>query len=247
MSEAPAARPFAKYERFGAYHWREIQPVPTRYNAVLTARYRVLLDAVDPHARRVLDIGCGDGCLTFELIRRGKQVWGLDDSSLPLRLAQAELARRGAAGRTLLTAADGRQLPYRDDSFDCVILADVIEHIDDTDAVMREAKRVLRRGGRILMTTPRRQGDAPPHEYHCREYTAPELADLLRSHFDDVQVQVFQPLAFARLYERRVLGRKVFKILMNCCAIVGWNVLARTGQAASEEAFTDLCATGRKA
>ena len=43
-----ANRPFGKYERFGAYHWREVEPLPTRHNAVLTARYRVLLDAMDP-------------------------------------------------------------------------------------------------------------------------------------------------------------------------------------------------------
>ena len=49
VSDAPN-RPFGKYERFGAYHWREVQPVPTRHNAVLTARYRVLLDEIDPRS-----------------------------------------------------------------------------------------------------------------------------------------------------------------------------------------------------
>ena len=59
------SKPFGKYDRYGAYHWREIQPVPTRHNAVLTARYQVLLKRIDRHARDILDVGCGDGTHTF--------------------------------------------------------------------------------------------------------------------------------------------------------------------------------------
>ena len=76
MSEG-VSRPFGKYERFGAYHWREIEALPTHHNAVLTARYRVLLDAMDANAKRVLDIGCGDGTLTFRLAGRSERVWGI--------------------------------------------------------------------------------------------------------------------------------------------------------------------------
>jgi 2-polyprenyl-3-methyl-5-hydroxy-6-metoxy-1,4-benzoquinol methylase len=98
------SRPFTKYERFGAYHWREIQPIPTRHNAILTARYRVLLDAMDPGASRVLDIGCGDGTLTYMLAHRAERIVGIDDSLLPLRLAPravspAWIARTAALDR----------------------------------------------------------------------------------------------------------------------------------------------------
>ena len=241
-----ANRPFGKYERFGAYHWREIEPLPTRYNAVLTARYRVLLDALAPNAHRVLDIGCGDGTLTFRLAQRSDRVWGVDDSLLPLRLARGEFERR--SGRPpLVTNADARRLPFSDDTFDCIVLADVIEHIDAPDGVMSEAHRVLRPGGQIVVTTPRRQGSVPAHEYHCREYTGAELGDLLRRWFGSVQVRVFQPIGVSRLYDRRVFGRKLFRIIINCCAIAGWNPLAMSGDLSDEDRHTDLCASGRKA
>ena len=97
---APANRPFRKYERFGAYHWREIEPRPTRHNAVLTARYQVLLETMDAHAHRVLDVGCGDGTLTARLAERSDGVWGIDDSLLPLRLARGEFDRRRLRGRS---------------------------------------------------------------------------------------------------------------------------------------------------
>ncbi|MEO5740909.1 MAG: class I SAM-dependent methyltransferase [Vicinamibacterales bacterium] len=242
-----ANRPFGKYERFGAYHWREIEPLPTRHNAILTARYQVLLDAMDPSARRALDIGCGDGTLTYRLAQRNGRVWGVDDSLLPLRLARDQFERRPGHPRPFLTNADARTLPFPDESFDCVVMADVIEHIDAPDAVMSEAHRVLRKGGQILLTTPRRQGATSAHEYHCYEYTGTELADLLRRRFSDVHVRPFQPIRASRLYERKVFGRKLFRIVINCCAIAGWNPLARTGAVSDEARHTDLCAWGRKA
>jgi SAM-dependent methyltransferase len=242
-----ADRPFGKYERFGAYHWREIEPLPTRHNAVLTARYRVLLDAMSSSARRILDIGCGDGTLTYRLAQRAERVWGIDDSLLPLRLARGEFDRRPGPRRPLLTNADARVLPFPDEAFDCVVMADVIEHISAPDAVMSEAHRVLRKGGQILLTTPRRQGAVPSHEYHCHEYTGVELADLLRQRFNGVHVRPFQPVRAARLYQRKVFGRKLFRIAINCCAIAGWNPLARAGDVSEEDRHTDLCAWGRKA
>ena len=242
-----ANRPFGKYERFGAYHWREIEPLPTRHNAVLTARYQVLLDAMDPHARRVLDVGCGDGTLTFRLAERSDRVWGMDDSLVPLRLARGEFDRRRPHRAPLLMNADARRLPFPDEAFDCVVLADVIEHIDAPDAVMSEAHRVLRKGGQILLTTPRRQGDAPAHEYHCHEYTGAELARLLQQRFGNIQIRVFRPVRVSRLYERKVFGRKLFRIAINCFAIAGWNPLAKSGDLSTESRHTDLCASARKA
>ncbi len=244
---AVESRPFGKYDRYGAYHWREIQPIPTRHNAILTARYRVLLHTIDRQARHVLDVGCGDGTLTFALASRSARVCGIDDSLLPLQLAGGEFARRGHAQAALLSQADARKLPFPDGGFDCVVLADVIEHIAAPDAVMREAHRILRTGGQIVLTTPRRQGAQASHEYHCHEYTGVELRDLLARWFTAVEVLPFQPVRLAQLYERRILGRKWFRVGINCLAIAGWNPLAGAGALADEKGYTDLCASGRKA
>jgi hypothetical protein len=112
---------------------------------------------------------------------------------------------------------------------------------------MTEAHRVLRGGGQIVLTTPRRQGATPTHQYHCHEYTGTELADLLRRWFSDIHIRVFQPIGASRLYEHRVFGRKLFRIAINCCAIAGWNPLAKTGDVSDEARHTDLCAWGWKA
>lgn len=246
VNEPSGARPFGKYERFGAYHWREIQRHPARHNAVLTARYAILLAAVDPSPGRVLDIGCGDGTLTFALAKRSASVYGIDDSLLPLRLARGEFKRRDLTHPPRLARADARRLPFPEGAFDCVVLADVIEHIDTPELVVREAHRVLRRGGQLLVTTPRRQEAGAIHEYHCREYTASELADVLGSSFAAVEVRAFQPKFFARLYDQRVLGRKLFRLAINCFSALGWNPLAASDNRSAEIRYTDLCACARK-
>ena len=244
--ETHRGRSFDKYERFGAYHWREVEGRPTRHNAVLSGRYQVLMSAMDSTLDRVLDVGCGDGTLTYALSAKTRHVCGIDDSLLPLRLAHKEFDRRTSNTRPLLARADARRLPFFDDAFDCVVLADVIEHIDVPEAVIGEAFRVLRRGGQILVTTPRRSADAAPHEYHYREYTGRELSDLLRTWFSNVHVKGFRPLRRWQLYERRIFGRKFFRIVMNCCAVLGWNPLAKSGNLTDEAAFADLCASGHK-
>jgi SAM-dependent methyltransferase len=247
VTDVSVSRPFDKYERFGAYHWREIENSPSRHNAVLAGRYQVLLAALDPAVQRVLDIGCGDGTLTFKLSARAKRVCGIDDSLLPLRLAREQFHRRPSGHYPQLARADARRLPFQDDSFDCVVLADVIEHIDAPVVVMEEALRVLRHGGQILVTTPRRSDQEGAHEYHCREYTGVELRDLLRERFSAVDVKTFRPVGRSRLYERKILGRKLFRIAMNCCSALGWNPLAKSGSLADESGYADLCASGRKA
>lgn len=247
MTHAASSTAFDKYERFGAYHWREIEKSPTRHNAILAGRYQVLLSAMEPGVQRVLDIGSGDGTLTFKLSDRAKHVWGIDDSLLPLRLAREQFNRRRADRHPRLARADARSLPFPDGSFDCVVLADVIEHIDAPDVVLEEAKRVLRPGGQILVTTPRRSDSQETHQYHCREYTGAELDEMLRERFTAVEVKGFRPVGRSQLYDRRVLGRKLFRIVMNCCSVAGWNPLAKSGSLAQESGYADLCGSGRKA
>ena len=240
-----ANRPFGKYERFGAYHWREVEPLPTMHNAVLTARYRVLLDAMGSGVRRVLDIGAGTERSHIGLPSE-------PNTSGDRRLAAAAATRgrrvRSAALFSPSVADECRRPPSAVSRRGLRLRGDGRCHRAHfaPDAVMSEAYRVLSKGGQILLTTPRRQGALPSHEYHCHEYTGVEFADLLRHRFSGVYVRPFQPIRSARLYEQKVFGRKLFRIAINCCAIAGWNPLARSGDISAEARHTDLCAWGRK-
>lgn len=101
-------------------------------------------------AYRVLDPGCGLGNVTHLLERAvpGVAVTGIDPD--PVRLATA----RAQGVRSPLLAADGCRLPFPDHAFGAVVCSEVLEHVPDDAALLRDLRRVLAPGGRLVVTVP---------------------------------------------------------------------------------------------
>ncbi len=101
-----------------------------------------------------LDLGVGTGDLAFELLAASDpsaKVVGVDLSEGMLAVVR-ERARRGALGaRFEARAADAQHLPFADASFDRVTAAFTVRNLGDLDAGLREARRVLRPGGRAVI------------------------------------------------------------------------------------------------
>lgn len=111
------------------------------------ARWTRALRLLPPGTRTVLDLGCAFGFGTRMLARRYR-VTGVDAS--PAYLRRAVRARPRAD--YLLAAAHA--VPLRDGAFDAVLLLDVIEHVPDERAVVREAARLVRAGGTLVLSVP---------------------------------------------------------------------------------------------
>ena len=94
-----------------------------------------------------LDLGCGDGRLGAEL--RAGELVAADVS----REAIGRASERVPRARTVLLEPD-EPLPFDDASFDLVLCAETIEHVRDVQLLLSEARRVLRPGGRLAVTTP---------------------------------------------------------------------------------------------
>jgi SAM-dependent methyltransferase len=116
--------------------------------SVVKARELALLD-VRP-GDRVLDIGCGRGEVTAELLRRGALPTAVDYSADAVRLTKTLVG-----DQCLVASGDASHLPFPSGSFDRVLLGDVIEHIPWSLAkgVLREVDRVLATGGQALVHT----------------------------------------------------------------------------------------------
>ena len=126
---------------------------------MLTADYdRMGLQAGDV----LLDLGCGFGRHAYEAARRGADVVALDAGRDEVEGVASVVAAMREAGELDDTAVrvgavqgDGLHLPFADATFDRVICSEVLEHLGDDSAAMRELARVLRPGGTMAVTVPR--------------------------------------------------------------------------------------------
>jgi SAM-dependent methyltransferase len=99
-----------------------------------------------------LEAGCGSAANALNLAVPGVHVTGVDLSPSALAMARAAFAEKGLAGDFVL--GDVRSLPFSDASFDFVYAGGVIEHFRDSGRAVGEMARVLRPGGRLLLTAP---------------------------------------------------------------------------------------------
>ncbi len=152
--------------------------------------------------RLVLDVGSGAGNMAHHLAHYGTYL-GVDVNPKPLRVAR----ERGLP--VFLGSAE--TLPYADASFDLVALLDTVEHIPDDRAVFAESYRVLKPGGKLLVTVPAFMFLWSKNDVlnkHQRRYTRPELVKklegcgfhVLRSSYNNFFIF---PLAAAVILARR--------------------------------------------
>jgi SAM-dependent methyltransferase len=110
--------------------------------------------------RRVLDVGCGLGLYVEQLRRFSDQVYGID--------VDVERVRQGAHRVANLLVAAAENPPFLSDSFDVVLLHEVLEHVDDDRRVVREAARLLAPGGRMVIFAPNRMYPFETHGIYWR-------------------------------------------------------------------------------
>jgi len=134
----------------------------------------------------VLDAGCGVGYGTAELARSAASVMGLDCAPEAI-----EEARR-RYGSVAFLEGSCEQMPLEAARFDLVVAFEVIEHLDDWRAFLRECVRVLKPAGRLLVSTPNKtyyaesRRQAGPNPFHRHEFDYAEFQAELRAGFAHV-------------------------------------------------------------
>jgi ubiquinone/menaquinone biosynthesis C-methylase UbiE len=123
---------------------------------ILTRRLRLLQGFLPWPRQHLVDVGCGNGAQTLLFLDRFDRLTGVELNPEFLALFQAEADRMGVAERVAGVLSAGEDIPLPDESADCVTCFTVLEHVNDELATLREMKRVLRPGGRLLLTVPNR-------------------------------------------------------------------------------------------
>ncbi|GLX01373.1 methyltransferase [Microtetraspora sp. NBRC 16547] len=120
-------------------------------NNLINAYYErpaMLALAGDVAGRRILDAGCGSGPLFAALRDRGAIVTGIDKSARMLELAR----RRLGDDADVQVAELGSPLPFPDDTFDDVTASLVLHYLEDWGPALAELRRVLKPGGRLIVS-----------------------------------------------------------------------------------------------
>jgi SAM-dependent methyltransferase len=163
-----------------------------------TGRRKIIASFVEDICRRVtdrrpriLDVGCGTGANLLMLSQYG-DAEGVDVSEDALAFCH----ERGLE-KVKLGAAEA--LPYDDGTFDLVTALDVVEHLDDDLAGLREMRRVLRPGGRVLLFVPTFMflwGLQDDVSHHRRRYRMPELRRVLEQAGFEVERTTYANITF---------------------------------------------------
>jgi len=147
LSDKQAARLEFTHEPMDDYYRHPLIGIPSRIRIK-----KIFEELGNLHGKKLLDVGCEAGYITIQLAQKGTQVTAIDLIEEPIKQL-----RRFLKGRPLkinLRVADATNLPFANNSFDIILATEVIEHITHLDRFVTGAARVLKPGGRLLITFP---------------------------------------------------------------------------------------------
>jgi len=197
-----------------------------------------MIDSLDLEEKNILDIGCYDGTLLSQIKNRNNNFFGLEASGWA-----APKARDKGIDVQEIFFDGSSKLPYEDNFFDLVIAGEIIEHIFDTDYFLEEIRRVLKPGGKFIISTPniasfgRRlllffgydpiieiSPNQPDSSGHIRYFTFQSLRELLGKNGFKVIAEKTDCLNFSKIgkIKSRFLG-KIFKRLGSSIIILAEN------------------------
>lgn len=203
------SRQFTKYRERGAYHWREMSLHPLKAWPYTRSRVEwVVRQCVG--SRTVLEVGCGDAAILGRLAKAGKRVTGVDSDETALTLARQMFAQHGLSGEFYPDLSC-----VKETRFDAVILAEVIEHLEDAESLIAEICRFLPAQGRLILTTPIRLLERSLDPHHVHEFWPSEVHTLLGRYFENVQFGRMHPAWLVDLMCLSVKGVRPVAVLAN--------------------------------
>jgi ubiquinone/menaquinone biosynthesis C-methylase UbiE len=182
----------------------DVSPVTPADHCLRLMHLRAYDEAVSHAAGRdVLDVGCNTGYGTIRFAPIAGRIVGVDVSPRAIEAAR----QRAPEGRPEFILTTGFELPFPPSTFDLVTSFQVLEHVPDPAAFLRELARVARPGGTVILATPNAAtrlypGMTPWNRFHVHEYLAAELAELLRTVF--ARVTVLGMFGAPELYETEI-------------------------------------------
>lgn len=209
-------REFQKYKKRGAYHWDQIGKNIFKRNTFVLGRYNNMLTLVKSRVpylkdKKILDVGCGDGVLSYLFAKDGATVSGIDYSSLAIAFAKEKTEDFDIN----FQQASAYELPFEESSFDVVISSDVIEHLEEVSKYLLEIKRVIKDEGIVVISTPIRFTEYPLDKEHVVEWFPDEFKEVILSEFQDVSFYYSHSLVGHEFIQKTLFGKSWYKVFFN--------------------------------
>lgn len=170
---------FTKYQKFGAYHWKQYEDKNTKYSKHADRVKEWVKE------KNVLDIGCGDGLITYLL---GYYAEGVDNEPEAVKLANEKYL--------VVHEASAYELPYKDEFFESAFMGDVLEHLEDYRKGLQEARRVITKYLYLVVPEKGTNND----KFHYQEWTSEEILKLIREEGFELEGDVMLSPQLKRIY-----------------------------------------------
>lgn len=152
----------------------------TRRGRTYHGRLSLALNLADDlNGARILDAGCGDGRLSAECIKMGAQVFGIDNNTLAISFAKIFVPKGDFRLGSILS------LPYEENFFDYIFCIETFEHIPPSQSsyAVQELFRVLKKGGRLILSVPSMRLPLAERPRHYRHFTSSLIEEVFSPPF----------------------------------------------------------------
>lgn len=165
--------------------------------------------------KKVLDMACGSGYGSKLMYDGGAlEVQGCDLSQEAIDFANKNYSNDSIKFQTM----DASKISFPDNSFDCVVSFETIEHVSNYKNVIKEFHRVLKNDAVLIISTPNKETipkgkDKPLNPFHIKEFTKDEFLDLMNEYFTDVEI--FSQLLHVDLGMQKKIIKKIILALIS--------------------------------
>lgn len=123
-----------------------------------------------------VDVGCFDSLMPIMLAEQGHKVWAFDHSPKLISFLQERFPK------VKYKVADAYNLPFNDETVDYVVAGETIEHLERPEDFVKEAMRILKKGGYLSISTPfEEKGTSVGGKYHLWRWTVKDIEELLET------------------------------------------------------------------
>ena len=161
--------------------------------------YNLLLEKfLNIDGLRILDAGCGDGCLTAILAKHQAHSFGIDLDKKAIEFAEMKL--KNLRLQAEFKMASVYQSGYENEFFDAIVSSDVIEHLQEPMTFLLEIKRILKKDGIAVISTPVRLSEHIEDHNHVQEWFPNEFKELIIDIFPCSEFRYSHPVFWYELY-----------------------------------------------